>query len=200
MQKSEGGEIRPVVKTGNEVNRKMDFLSEVVEKGLYGSKVSTLFAGASGNEQIDMDWMRMAVLTTIGDVCIASTDLHSDFRRVWESLWISLMGYRVEVRLGSETLTWGNGIPSGWRWTALLDTMLNYCSLMVIRDVKQSQIGRGIPPWAVCVQDEDPENDQRPSGSSGRRVQLYAGEVRVQWNLKLLILWRIALLLPQQEA
>uniref|UniRef100_A0A2S2P0U7 Uncharacterized protein n=1 Tax=Schizaphis graminum TaxID=13262 RepID=A0A2S2P0U7_SCHGA len=41
MEKSEGGKSRRVVKTSNESNRKIDFLSEVVEKGLYGSRFST---------------------------------------------------------------------------------------------------------------------------------------------------------------
>lgn len=35
----------------------MDFLSVLVESGLRGSRVSTLFAGASGNEQIDQMWL-----------------------------------------------------------------------------------------------------------------------------------------------
>ncbi|KAL4701889.1 hypothetical protein ACJJTC_018112 [Scirpophaga incertulas] len=161
LQKSEGEKVRPVVKTGNRINRKMDFLSEVVERGLYGSRVSTLFAGAHGNEEIDLMWARevknpdslkvpldqggfdqhqsvatiKAVLTAIGDVCISTTGLGSDYRKVWEALWFSLMGRRVEVRLGGESFTWGNGIPSGWRWTALLDTMLNYCSLRVIQRI-----------------------------------------------------------------
>jgi hypothetical protein len=34
MEKSEGGKSRPVVKTSNHINRKMDFLSEVIECGL----------------------------------------------------------------------------------------------------------------------------------------------------------------------
>ncbi|KAL4721586.1 hypothetical protein ACJJTC_018547 [Scirpophaga incertulas] len=181
MHKSEGGKIRPVVKTGNEVNRKMDYLSEIVERGLYGSRVSTLFAGAFGNEEIDMGWVRevqdittlkvpldqggfdqhqskatiQAVLTAIGDVCIAATEPNSDYRKVWESLWHSLIGRRVEIRFGGESMIWGNGIPSGWRWTALLDTMLNYCSLMAIRNVRQRQTGRGIPLGPVCVQGDD---------------------------------------------
>ncbi|KAL4705583.1 hypothetical protein ACJJTC_006911 [Scirpophaga incertulas] len=181
LQKSEGGKVRPVVKTGNKINRKMDFLSELVEKGLYGSRVSTLFAGSQGNEEIDMEWARevrnpdslkvpldqggfdqhqslptiKAVLTAIGDVCVRSTPPGSEYREVWEMLWFSLMGRRVEVRLGGETFTWGNGIPSGWRWTALLDTLLNYCSLRVIQGLTQARIGRGIPLGMVTVQGDD---------------------------------------------
>lgn len=48
-----GGKIRPVAKTGNAVNRKMNYLSEVLERGLHGSRLSTLFAGEAGNERID---------------------------------------------------------------------------------------------------------------------------------------------------
>ncbi|KAL4720683.1 hypothetical protein ACJJTC_001317 [Scirpophaga incertulas] len=181
LQKSEGGKVRPVVKTGNRINRKMDFLSEIVERGLYGSRVSTLFAGAQGNEDIDMMWARevrnpdslkvpldqggfdqhqslptiKAVLTAIGDVCVSATRPGSDYRRVWEVLWYSLLGRRVEVRLGGESFTWGNGIPSGWRWTALFDTLLNYCSLKVIQGITQVRVGRGIPLGNVTVQGDD---------------------------------------------
>lgn len=49
LQKSEGGKIRPVVKTGNRINRMMDYLSEVWEMGReLGSRVSTLFAETEG--------------------------------------------------------------------------------------------------------------------------------------------------------
>lgn len=55
MQKAESGKIRPVVKTGNRVNRKMNYLSHVLEEGFKGSLSSTLFAGSIGNETIDYD-------------------------------------------------------------------------------------------------------------------------------------------------
>ncbi|KAG7313469.1 hypothetical protein JYU34_000599 [Plutella xylostella] len=45
MQKSEEGKVRPVVVGGNELwikYRKMDFRSEIVERGLYGSQTSSL--------------------------------------------------------------------------------------------------------------------------------------------------------------
>ena len=55
LEKSEPGKIRSVVKTGNAVNRKMNYLSTILEDGLHGSRLSTLFAGEGGNEDIDMD-------------------------------------------------------------------------------------------------------------------------------------------------
>lgn len=36
MQKSEGAKVRPVVKTGNKINRMMDYLSVVWEDGMRG--------------------------------------------------------------------------------------------------------------------------------------------------------------------
>lgn len=60
MQKSEGGKIREVVKTGNGVNRKMAYCSEFLEAGLCGSSTSTLFAGEEGNELIDIDLINAA--------------------------------------------------------------------------------------------------------------------------------------------
>jgi hypothetical protein len=55
LQKSEGGKIRRVAKTENSVNGKMNYLSEVLERDLHGSRLSTLFAGEAGSEQIDYD-------------------------------------------------------------------------------------------------------------------------------------------------
>lgn len=42
LQKSEGGKIRPVTKTGNSVNHKMNYLSEVLERGLVHRKCPLL--------------------------------------------------------------------------------------------------------------------------------------------------------------
>jgi len=53
MQKAESGKIRPLVKTGNKVNRKMNYLSHILEAGFSGSLTSTLFAGSAGNEKIN---------------------------------------------------------------------------------------------------------------------------------------------------
>jgi hypothetical protein len=55
MQMAESGKIRPAVKIGNKVNRKMNYLSHVLEAGFRGSMASTLFAGSAGNEKIDND-------------------------------------------------------------------------------------------------------------------------------------------------
>jgi len=37
---------------------------------------------------------------------------------------------------------WDNGLPSGWRWTAVLDTVINIASFKVIRKVAETRMGR----------------------------------------------------------
>lgn len=181
MQKSEGGKIRPVVKTGNDVNRKMDFLSEVVEKGLYGCTYSTLFAGPGGNERVDEVWLEqvkdvsslkvpldqggfdqhqsqatiLAALKAIGDVCFSPVGVPQEYKQVWVALWDSLVCKGARVKYDGYTMSWGNGVPSGWRWTALLDTLLNIASFRVIRDHMSLQMGSSIPVGTSTFQGDD---------------------------------------------
>lgn len=49
-----------MVKTGIRINRMMDYLSEVWEVGMMGSRVSTLFAGSKGNEEINIQLHKSA--------------------------------------------------------------------------------------------------------------------------------------------
>lgn len=155
MQKSEGAKIRPVVKTDNEGFRKMDFLSETIERGLYNCTRSSLFMGASGNNALDMRILDgisdginvpldqgsfdnhqgrpsiLAVMLAMYDVVI-DNEPDEDYKRVWESMFDSFTHPDSAVILGSRRFPWGNGVASGWRWTALLDTLLNIASYEVL--------------------------------------------------------------------
>lgn len=55
LQKSEAVKVRAVAKTSSHVNRKMNYLSHILEGGLSGSRTSTLFSDSIGTEEIDMD-------------------------------------------------------------------------------------------------------------------------------------------------
>jgi len=158
MEKSEGGKSRPVVKTSNESNRKMDFLSEVVEKGLYGTRFSTLYAGTAGNNKIDAELVELtrdpnyikvpldqknfdqhqslltiqAVMGAIGDH-MEEAEVPNEYMEVWAALWDSVFFLGGEVTVGKKKFPWRNGLPSGWRWTAFLDTMLNLASCRIIQ-------------------------------------------------------------------
>lgn len=169
MQKSEGGKIRPVVKTGNEVNRKMNYLSSVLEVGLHGSPLSTLFAGEKGNELIDYGLIRASrnnslwkvpldqggfdqhqskpsierIFRAIGRTVIKRV-AHPDITATWTALYESLFSKGARVILGNKEWVWQNGLPSGWRWTAILDTLLNIASFRVIKRVAAARLGRQI--------------------------------------------------------
>lgn len=181
MQKAEGAKVRPVVKTGNAMYRKMDFASEVVERGLYGGKTSTLFAGTRGNEEIDRMWMGLAsdpsllkvpldqssfdqhqsrasicaVLNAIGDVCFAQDEVDDDMLAVWENIMTGIFALRPTVRYEGWSGVWNNGIPSGWRWTALLDTILNICSFRVICGYCEKYWNKPVRIYHMCAQGDD---------------------------------------------
>lgn len=181
MQKSEGGKIRACVKTGNELYRKMDFLSEIIEVGLEGSRSSTLFAGPLGNEEIDEGWLKsvkdtrtlkvpldqssfdhnqskasiIAVLAAIGDTCFSASNTPQQYKDVWKQLWNTMVNKQVRVELDKKVWSWGNGIPSGWRWTALLDTLLNISSFRVIQKYVSRDWDDPMPVINHCAQGDD---------------------------------------------
>lgn len=180
MEKSEGGKSRPVVKTSNESNRKMDFLSEIVERGLYGSRFSTLYAGTAGNDLIDLELVELtrnrnyikvpldqknfdqhqslitiqAVLGAIGDH-ISTQDIPPEYHQVWSALWDSIFMLGGTVHVGKTQFPWRNGLPSGWRWTAFLDTMLNLASCRVIQRVVEAMRMKPCVMRNLIVQGDD---------------------------------------------
>ncbi|AXA52555.1 putative poly-capsid [Linepithema humile toti-like virus 1] len=181
IQKSESGKIRPVVKTGDCLNRKMNYLSEVVERGLYGSRLSSLFAGDRGNEEIDLDLL--SAVKDGSDWCVpldqGAFDQHqskksvlvvlagilsyvlprignSEVQDIGAALWDSLNVRGATVTCGKEDLgMWNNGLPSGWRWTALLDTVLNICSFRVIKKLCERARGHEVTIRHFYAQGDD---------------------------------------------
>ncbi|QBL75907.1 putative non-structural polyprotein [Solenopsis midden virus] len=183
MQKSESGKIRPVVKTGNRINRMMDYLSEVWEKGMYGSRISTLFAGRKGNEEVDMelveltrdtswykvpldqgnfDWKQskesvLAILDEVWDYIIKKVpNINPEIVAIWKCLRECIFERGAFVKCeGAEKFEWLNGLPSGWRWTALLDTFLNVCSFRVIKRIVEGRINRRFAIRGFHAQGDD---------------------------------------------
>ncbi|APG76035.1 hypothetical protein 2 [Sanxia water strider virus 20] len=155
MQKSEPAKIRPVAKADNQLFRKMDFLSEIVEFGLMGSKRSSLFLGPVGNERLDLHILDhiqhginvpldqgsfdnnqgkpsiLVVLLAIYDVCLAQEENH-EYQKVWAAMWDSFVHPDSKVILGEDSFPWHNGVASGWRWTAFIDTILNIATYDVL--------------------------------------------------------------------
>nr|UCD53719.1 MAG: hypothetical protein 2 [Totiviridae sp.] len=169
MEKSEGGKIRPIVKTGSAMFRKMDYLSQWCEDGFKHSKLSTLFGSASNQEWIDrdiltsarnprlwkvpmdqsnFDWHQskasiMTVIATMG-MYISKRVSNKGFLLVWRAMWDSIFAQQVTVHCGRYKYTWENGMPSGFRWTALIDTLLNITSFRVAVRIASELKGRQI--------------------------------------------------------
>lgn len=199
MQKSEGGKVRPVVVGGNKLYRKMDFLSELIDNGLRGSRSSTLFAGASGNEQIDNTWVEhvrnplllkvpldqssfdnnqskstiLAVLSAMGDTCLVSESIPKDYARVWRAMWSSMTTTVPLVEMNGEHRRWENGVPSGWRWTALLDTILNIVSFRIARRYCREYYDIGVPVGDATMQGDDVIFTTNSVGSVEALVAMY---------------------------
>ncbi|CAB3248676.1 unnamed protein product [Arctia plantaginis] len=179
MQKSEGGKVRPVVVGRNELYRKMDFLSGL-EVGLYGSRTSTLFAGAAGNEAIDREWLAevrnvtlkvpldqssfdnnqskstiLAVLLGMEHHIMGHAGVPDEYREVWGRMWDTFTTAGVEVIMGNDHRTWENGVPSGWRRTALIDTILNIVSFRVAIRYCLQYYGVAVPVGKCTMQGDD---------------------------------------------
>ena len=65
-----------------------------------------------------------------------------DSMDVWRAMWDSLFVHGSSVEWGDNVEEWRNGLPSGWRRTAVLDTILNVCSFRFIVKIVESRLGR----------------------------------------------------------
>lgn len=176
LQKSEPGKVRPVVKADNANFRKMDYLSCIVEKGLRRSRRIALFHGSDGDERMDISILRnlhrgynvpldqgsfdhrqgkpsiLTILVALYDVCIASSG-HSEMEEVWAAFWDSFTHKDSKVILGKKEYRWQNGVASGWRWTGLLDSLLNLCSFDVLTE--EAARGRNHQYWSSIHMGDD---------------------------------------------
>lgn len=159
MQKREPAKVRPVVKADNELFRKMDFLSEIIEEGLRGCRSSPVFMSSTANERLDImikEKLPMGIncpldqgnfdnnqsKNTILVILLAMYDVvfsraPKEYQMVWSAMWDSMIDDRSVVILGKKRYRWGNGLASGLRWTALLGTLLNILSFRVCKSIAQ---------------------------------------------------------------
>lgn len=79
----------------------------------------------------------------------------TDFEGVWAALWDSLFVKGAQVECGDYRGEWNNGLPSGWRWTTVLDTILNVCSFRVIARISMDRIGKKVYIGNFYAQGDD---------------------------------------------
>jgi hypothetical protein len=95
------------------------------------------------------------VLKTVWDYILPFVSDEPDIERVWAALWDSLFSKGSDVVAGKYKNEWNNGLPSGWRWTAVLDTIINIASFNVIKDITQSRLGKNIHISNLYAQGDD---------------------------------------------
>lgn len=78
-----------------------------------------------------------------------------DVEKVWGALWDSLFLKGATVYMAGKEGEWINGLPYGWRWTAVLDTILNLSSFNIIRKISEARMGRVMHIQHLYAQGDD---------------------------------------------
>jgi hypothetical protein len=151
-EKLETKKSRGVINCDIETFWKMDYISEAyLEEMMAGSSLSTLFMNGSQLREywaktaifVDSEWrlpldqskfdqeqtktMIKVFLKVMRERLIISGSMTQEAAEIFDNAeYAMLRGY---VSVGSKRIPYKNGVLSGWRWTALIDTMLNAATL-----------------------------------------------------------------------
>lgn len=182
QQKAEGSKVRPVAKAGNELTRQMDFVSTWLDTGLYGSSFSTLFLSASQAEELDLAFVAdsqdpkllkvpldqsnfdqhksyVAIMTCVLAMraFLIEKKAPDDIIAVMDNILCTLDRHDVTIHVAGKKLpfVWNNGLPSGWRWTALLGTLLNVGEFKTICLLIQREKFRAVRYHRLVGQGDD---------------------------------------------
>lgn len=175
IQKRELGKIRAVIAGDLELYLKMSYVGYFIEAVLAGHPNSTLFMTA---EQQYSLWTQMAESTQDDNakipidqsefdhsinfkmISITNTKIRYLIQRFGGKIKPYLLDImdRIEYALDGGTIRVGNrvfyyekGVLSGWRWTALYDTMINAGELGAARETVKARSGVDpvLPGWNV---------------------------------------------------
>nr|UYL95651.1 MAG: RNA-dependent RNA polymerase [Jiamusi Totiv tick virus 1] len=169
VQKLEAGKVRAVVNSDLDLYLKMDYLSQWIERGFRGSKISTLFFGSGG---VSAFWERVAKETREPSLVKVPLDqskfdhmaTFSMLRRVFDAMRTLLvtdeqrlvMDHITRAVLGGGVVLVGDksypirkGVVSGWRWTALIDTWINHAEMYAVTKYIRRMVPSATFDWVV---------------------------------------------------
>jgi hypothetical protein len=175
VAKSEPAKSRAVISSDLSLYLKMSYVSHILEQMMSRRRDSTLFMSKRATQQM---WQGMAVDGTVRmpidqsefdkNVSMRQVTIMIRVIRAW--LWdmihdpvvdeiMDLIGYAVDggvVIVGDSKVEIQNGILSGWRWTALLDTLVNLTEVaMAARWVSEnSNIDMGLVDYNAQGDDD----------------------------------------------
>jgi hypothetical protein len=153
VQKSEPGKVRAVISSDLSLYLKMSYISTFLDQILRGRTDSTLFM--SKDDRFDL-WQKMAfdgtyrmpldqsefdknvtrrqvlILLKVLKKLIAHFGATKEMLDIMDLIIYALSGGYVII--GGQRVYILNGILSGWRWTALLDTLVNLIELSMAKE------------------------------------------------------------------
>jgi hypothetical protein len=88
---------------------------------------------------------------SIGEEVFEKEEFQSDYFKVWRACMQSIR-LGIQVTVGDRGFSWNNGLPSGWRWTALLDTILNISSFRVAKKIVEEILHETVELKGHCSQ------------------------------------------------
>lgn len=153
VAKSEPGKVRAVVSSDLSLYLKMSFVSLFLDQVLAGREDSTLFMNDKQRAQlwqnmgIDDTWRmpidqsefdknvtKRQVMIALNEIKLLLEEFNAgpEILSTMDEIIYAIDGGLIFV--GGESIEYRNGILSGWRWTALLDTLINLTELEMAQD------------------------------------------------------------------
>lgn len=163
IEKRERGKVRDVIGMDIETYLVMSYLDIFVSQLFSGQKFSTLFMGSNHKLSFDIKrlkdcnsrrvWnvpldqssfdhqvnpiMLKVTLLALRDVMFSRGYYSRDIRNAWRLVIRRLtnpkfMGY---ITVNNDKIKVNNGVLSGWKWTALLDTLVNIGELLCCKSI-----------------------------------------------------------------
>lgn len=182
IMKQETGKVRPVVNAGDHLYLQMSYISDYLDKILKGNKLSTLWTSSNQNLAWKLDLINNCYSSiychmpldqshfdhqpTKEMICSVNAAIKSilpantDYVRVMD-LIIQEMEKGTLVTLPDKSVILATkGILSGWKWTALYDTIINIvtfrmaCQISKVNMV-QAFIAQGDDDLIVALNESD---------------------------------------------
>jgi len=177
IQKQEPGKVRAVINSNYELYLKMSYFYTFLEQVFKNHPYLTLFQDEK--YQLRMK-EKMAAATADDTVKVPIDQSHFDFQqnmcmhhivldelqdlfkeilpnKEWEPVFEALRSEMTSgsVRNGDEQIPFEKGVLSGWKWTAMLDSIYNYAEIYCARKIVKSQIGYDPVLFLQCMGDDD---------------------------------------------
>jgi hypothetical protein len=196
IQKREAGKVRAVVNADDPSFWAMDYVSWWLETALAGHPWSTLFMSkrqlvtmwdelARGVEfetgvklpldQSHFDWQQNKRMLGVLIASIrAFIKLNADIRvrdDLLQAVWVVEQFIVVntgKLRVGKTTLRITKGVMSGWRWTALMDTLFNWGEFHAAKELSRRW---GLPTRVFSAHAQG-DDDQLTVGSWGEAASI----------------------------